>query len=194
MLPYRKHGIKLHVSIYGSTYPKSAWVSASFSVPQGSAWAAAIHYLHFRYWGLADVLWAIASAVCCGPDCAVAAVAWMCQQWMPSLFGQHLNAYLLTSLRPSLSPWVLVGNCPALTSFWSMRPFNILNSQTQPGVFGIILDQEFSFSLHINQLIRICYQLCQLRVASHSLPCEACTHPHPCFCNQPIGPLLLDPG
>ena len=37
--------------------------------------------------GLADVLWAIASAVCCGPYCAVAAVAWMCQQWMPSLFG-----------------------------------------------------------------------------------------------------------
>src|SRR6218665_1961323 len=39
---------------------------------------------------------------------------------------------------------------------------------------GVILDQELSFSLHINQLTRSCYyQLRQLRVVSRSLFCSA---------------------
>src|SRR6218665_2882196 len=39
---------------------------------------------------------------------------------------------------------------------------------------GVILDQELSFSLHINQLTRSCYyQLRQLQVVSRSLSCSA---------------------
>jgi len=40
--------------------------------------------------------------------------------------------------------------------------------------FGVILDQELSFFLHINQLARSCYyQLRQLRIVSRSLSCSA---------------------
>src|SRR6218665_3771380 len=39
---------------------------------------------------------------------------------------------------------------------------------------GVILDQELTFSIHINQLTRFCYyQLRQLRIVSRSLSCSA---------------------
>jgi len=62
--------------------------------------------------------------------------------------------------------------------------------------FRTILDQELSFSLHINQLTHPYLLLSALPVVGHFLlfVLWRCSYPHPCFCNQPIGPLLIEFG
>src|SRR6218665_818264 len=83
----------------------------------------------------------------------------------------------LTLPRANLSGWEVADVWLVLTGPLLPLPFqfpHIICFQDSVRDLGVILHQELSFSLHINQLTRSCYyQLRQLRVVSRFLSCSA---------------------
>src|SRR6218665_2692259 len=93
---------------------------------------------------------------------------------MPSLLGWPLIVYYLTLPRLNLSGWEVADVWLVLIGPLLPLPFQTFAFKIQFETWGSFLNQEPSFSLHINQLTSSCYyQLRQLRVVSRSLSCSS---------------------
>lgn len=110
----------------------------------------------------------------CTSDQAVAAVAQMCLA-MDALSAWLASNRLLLNASKTQFIWLGGGRRLAGVDRSSVAiAFPHICFQDSVRDLGVILDQELSFSLHINQLTRSCYyQLRQLRVVSRSLSCSA---------------------
>src|SRR6218665_2633127 len=110
----------------------------------------------------------------CTSDQAVAAVAQMCLA-MDALSAWLASNRLLLNASKTQFIWLAGGRRLAGVDQSSVAiAFPHICFQDSVRDLGVILDQELSFSLHINQLTRSCYyQLRQLRVVSRSLSFSA---------------------